>query len=87
MERAGAPGAAVGGTVKNHIRRQEAQQSLREIMAMYGGHQKAVGRDKREAQKRFFWKYGVDVLSAQALGRPDAEALTVRIATDLVNGV
>ncbi len=87
MQYAGAPMMAVNGAVKNHGKRQDAQQQLRDIMAMYGGHQKAAGRDKREAQKRFFWKYGVDVLSAQALGRPDAEALTIKIATDLMNGV
>ena len=87
MQYAGAPGAAVGGAVKNHMRRQDAQQSLRDVMAMYGGHQKAAGRDKREAQKRFFWKFGIDILSAQALGRPEAETLTAKIATELFNGV
>lgn len=84
MQRGGAPSVAVNGAVANHRKRQEAQEALRATMAMYGGHQKAAGRDKREAQKRFFWRYGVDVLSAQALGRREAEELTVRIATDLL---
>lgn len=84
MEHAGAPGAAVGGAVKNHRNRQEAQGKLRDTIALWAGYQRAAGRSKPEAYKRFFWRYGVDAWSAQALGRTEAETLTTKIATDLL---
>lgn len=67
-----------------HRARQDAQASLREVMSVYGGWHAAQGRDVREAQKRFWFKYGTDVLSAQALGATDATVLRDRIAADLM---
>jgi hypothetical protein len=45
----------------------------------YGGYQEAKGRSHREGWRRFFHQFGLDVLSAQALGRPEAEELTARV--------
>lgn len=84
MERAYAPPAAVGGAVKNHRLRQEAQKGLRDTIALWAGYGRAAGRSDSEMYKRFYWRYSVDVESAKALGRPDAEELTVKIAQDLL---
>lgn len=87
MEAAGAPGVAVGGAVKNHRRRQEAQSKLRETIAIWAGHQRAANRSDSESYKRFFWRYGVDVMGAQALGTREAEELATKIAEDLLKCV
>lgn len=84
MERAGAPGAAVGGAVKNHRLRQTAQGHLREMIATWAASQRTMGRQDTESYKRFFWRYGVDVLTAQALGRREAEELAIKIAGDMM---
>ncbi len=70
---AGVPQAAMRSSLKRHRDRQEAQQSLRRLMTIYGEVQQAAGRDMRVAQKRFWLRYSMDVVSAQALGRPEAQ--------------
>ena len=87
MTHAGAPGAAIGGAVKNHRNRQEAQTKLRDTIALWAGYQRAADRSDAESYKRFFWRYGVDVMGAQALGRAEAETLTGKIAGDLLTFV
>ena len=79
MKHAHAPDMAILGAVKQHGNRQAAQVALRASMAWWGGYQKHLGRDLREAQVRFYHAFGVDVMSAQALGRPDAEKLKGQI--------
>lgn len=80
--------AAQGGARKNHERRIEAQQQLRDLIALWAGWQKSLGRDDSYAYRLFFHTYGHDVLGAQALGGPDALALAIRLRTDLdANGV
>lgn len=79
MERSGAPPVVCHSAAKQHAARQEAQSSLREAASWFMGFQKAMGRDISEAQKRFYFAFNVDVLSAQCLGRPEAEDLTSKI--------
>jgi DNA repair protein RadD len=80
--------AAQGGARKNHERRATAQQQLRDLIALWAGWQRALGRDDSYAYRLFFHTYGHDVLGAQALGGPDASALAMRLALDLAtNGV
>jgi DNA repair protein RadD len=67
----------------NHRARQEAQTELRRVMALWGGWQESQGRDGPEIQRRFFYKYGRDVLSAQVLGVTDADDLRGRIEAEL----
>lgn len=58
-----------------HREAAEAQRLLRGAMAEW-----AAGMDDLpRAWRRFYLTFGVDVLSAQALGRADAEALMARI--------
>lgn len=70
---------------RRHHERYSGQVSLRHWLMVYGGWQKHLGRSDREGHKLFFIKYGIDVLSAQALGASDAAALEFRIRTDLTN--
>ena len=83
MRHAGAPSAAVAGAGRNHRRRQYSQQSLRRLMSTYGGLQRARGRSNSEAWRRFYFRYGVDVLTAQSLGRSEADSLACRLIGDL----
>ena len=72
----------------NHVERQHAQNALRESIALWGGQQRDLGRDVSEMQRRFYFMFGLDVLSAQALGKKDAEALKEKIDAKLaVDGI
>jgi len=84
----GLPPIAAAGAKKRHRMRQEAQAELREAIALWAGWHREQGRDDSESYRRFYHAFGMDVLSAQALGRPDAEALTGRVQSMLdQNGV
>jgi hypothetical protein len=61
--------------IKRHVARQEAQEALRASIAWWGGWQRAQGREDSESYKRFFWKFGTDVLSAQVLNTDEALGL------------
>lgn len=82
-------GMARAGFMKNHRLRAEAQVSLRAHISQWSGVMRnCVGFDDRSIYKAFYKQYGVDVLKAQTLGRPEAEALTARIAEILeINGI
>lgn len=75
----GLPGIPVMANVKRHAERQDAQALLRAAMADLGGRWHAEGMTDSQMQRRFFLTYGVDVLSAQALGTADAIALLGKI--------
>lgn len=77
------PKIAITPGIKRHIARQEMQAALRESIAWWGGYQRAAGRDDSESYKRFYWKFGIDVLSAQALNTKDAQTLALKINDDL----
>lgn len=79
MLHSGAATAVAYGAAKQHRLRQEAQATLREAIAWWGGARRAAGDADSVSYRRFYHLFGVDVLSAQALGRPEAEALTERI--------
>lgn len=71
------------GILRRHHDRARAQASLLRYMMLWGGWQRHLGRNDREAQKLFYIRFGIDVLSAQALGSPEAAALETRIAAEL----
>ena len=82
----GAAHVVVASIHKQHNARREAQHELRQAMGLWGGWQhNTLGRDPAEVQRRFFFKFGRDVLTAQVLGANDAEELRVRIVEDLAN--
>ena len=84
LRHAGAPVMAVAGAMKQHRLRQETQGELREAIALWAGYQRAAGVPDDISYKRFFRTFGTDILSAQALGRRDAEGLRERIEGVLV---
>jgi predicted anti-sigma-YlaC factor YlaD len=77
----GATAAVQGAVIKRHRERQEAQISLRKTVALWGGW---FGRSVEEAQRAFWMAYGVDIGTAQTLGRTEAEALRERVLGDLL---
>lgn len=84
----GLPAAAYGAMKRVHWERQQAQAKLREAIAWWAGYQKALGRSDPESYRRFFFMFGVDVATAQTLGRPEAETLAAHITERLaVDGV
>lgn len=74
---------AARGLMNRHHERQVAQHALREQIALWAGWQTVQGFDDSQSYRRFFHAFGIDVMSAQALGRPEAEALTAKIQTVL----
>lgn len=84
----GLPAAAQGANRKHHWERQMAQLALRTAMSVWGGWQTHQGRSDSEGQALFFFRFGIDVMSAWALPRAEAETLRARIEHDLsTNGV
>jgi DNA repair protein RadD len=77
----GAPPEVVGAVRRSYRERQEAQQALRAAMVEWAGrHSTATDAGTVSAlQRRFYLEQGIDVLSAQALGRRDADELRGRI--------
>lgn len=67
--------------IRAHHERQAAQALLRNAMAQWAGwhHADTLATN----HKRFYYRFGVDVLSAMALGAGDAAELMGRINTDM----
>ena len=58
--------------------------ALRECMAWYGGVLKDChGLNDRQIMRKFYYTFGVDVLTAQALDGPDSLVLAERITTKI----
>lgn len=64
---------------KRHVERQEAQAGLRAAMEDYVRRRLAEGKSDRQIHRSFFLTFGMDVLSARALGRADAEILREKV--------
>lgn len=63
-----------------HAEKRDAQAALRDTMQHWAGLQDG---DTSEKYRIFWYKFGMDVLSAQALKRVDAQALDVKIRKDM----
>ena len=61
--------------------RQEAQATLRDAISTWAGQWHERGASDSEIRRRFYHRFGVDVLSAQSLGASDARDLTARIVS------
>jgi superfamily II DNA or RNA helicase len=79
MEKAGHAYPIAKGAANRHEERLRAQNELRDAVAWWAGHQRAAGRPDAESYRRFYFMFGVDVLTAQTLGRADAEKLAAKI--------
>lgn len=76
--------AIVAGAIKKrHRERQEAQQELRNSIALWAGYWKIRGASDSESYRRFFYAFGRDVMSAQTLGSSAAAELTNAIRTEI----
>lgn len=75
----GLPHAYVAAHVNRRRANQEAQIELRAAMAAFGGRCLAEGLTDVQMQRKFFLTYGVDVMTAQALGTNEARALAGKI--------
>lgn len=65
--------------------RHDALQELRDTMNYWAGIQiYGMERSESETYRRFFHKYGIDVLSAQTLSAPEMRALTEKIRLDTI---
>lgn len=65
--------------LRRHAFNQETQAMLRNTLSWYGGYCQSQGMSKPECQKRFFFRFKIDMLSAKALKRKDAEELNGRV--------
>jgi len=81
---AGVPAQAVR---HNHMERLRAQVALRDVMQMWGGWREALGESLSMAQRRFYLTFGVDVMSAQALGAREAGELMARLDAAMLGHV
>jgi DNA repair protein RadD len=54
-----------GAIEKRHWERQQAQAPLRDAIALWSGWQGHLGRPEHEQYRRFYFRYGVDVGTAQ----------------------
>lgn len=79
----GLPLGARGNLMRTHEERQTAQKSLRSTMALWGGWNHSLGRSEAEGHRRFFYAFGIDVMTAQTLNSEKAAALEVLIRNDL----
>lgn len=61
--------------------RQFAQHQLREAIAVWAGVWKSKGHDDSMIHRRFYYRFGIDVLSAMKLGVKDAEQLTAELSS------
>ncbi len=70
---------AVKAKINDQIERIQMQQRLDHAIAVWAGHQRALGRDDQQSYRRFYLTAGVDVLTARSLPRADMEKLAMQI--------
>jgi superfamily II DNA or RNA helicase len=79
----GMTGPAAISLVNKWKNRADAQAILREHIALWAGHRKADGMSDSEIYRRFYFRFGTDVMTAQTLAAREAGDLTVRISNTL----
>jgi superfamily II DNA or RNA helicase len=72
-----------GSIKKQHRLRKEAQQELRNAIALWAGYWKMHGASDAESYRRFFYAFGKDVMTAQTLGTSDATEMTNAIRMEI----
>lgn len=84
----GLPELAQRAQANRHMEKQQAQAVLREQITMWAALQRHRGHADDEIRKLFYFTFGIDIYSAMALARADAEKLTERIMKKLeIDGV
>lgn len=64
---------------KLHRNKQDMQEALRTSIAWWAGYCKAQGLGLSETYRLFYFRFGIDIMSAQALGSREAEQLATKI--------
>lgn len=77
------PSHAQAGCRKKHEERKQAQIALRRSIEHWLGYRKADSLTVSESYRLFYFRFGVDMMSAQSLGRRDAADLSFRINLDI----
>ena len=70
---------AAAGAKKQHNLRRDAADELRASMAWWGGHHNKMGHTDAEAQKLFYFRFGMDVMTAQTLPRAKSVELKEKV--------
>lgn len=70
------------GIANNHRARQDAQRELRALIAQWAGYLHDAGHSDSVIHRTFYFRFGVDILTAQTLGVTEVNKLIHRIATD-----
>lgn len=73
------PKAGQQANVNRHLLRQAAQEELRKSLAWWGGLQRSLGRSDSESYRRFYFEFGVDIMTAQTLGNVEAHVLKSKV--------
>jgi superfamily II DNA or RNA helicase len=76
----GMTGPAAQAVVNRWRERQEGQAALREHIALWAGYRRAEGMTDSEIMRRFWFRFGTDIMTAQTLGAREAGDLTARIS-------
>jgi superfamily II DNA or RNA helicase len=79
MLQAGAPPSVAYGAASQHEKRRKNQGYLREVMNVWNN----ITGGGREGMMKFYQAFGIDTLSAQALGSPGAKELTSKVMEDI----
>jgi DNA repair protein RadD len=83
MTASGKSGVVINSYRKNAERRIEMLDALTESISWWAIYQRNAGRSDSESYRLFYHMFGVDQLTAQSLGRPEALALADRINAKL----
>lgn len=75
----GCPSIGVERNVRRHEERMEYQSALRGIMNIWRSQGEMQGWSSTESQQRFYYKFGIDMLSAQSLNLADTKRLVDRL--------
>ena len=79
LTRQGVPQIGIMANVKRHIARQETVGTLRDILALWGGYERAAGLSDKEIMRKFYLTYGVDLWTAQTLKQDEMLSLAERV--------
>lgn len=77
----GVPQGAVRAIQSRHHQKLQQQAKLRDLMPLV----MPPTRDDRENQRRFFHRYGVDIVQARLMGAADTEGLVERVLDSLTD--
>lgn len=82
MKNAGASEMVARSAIKRHGERREEIDKLRDSMAWWCGYHKAVGETEDMIYKRFYFKFGIDINTAQTLSKKEAIELQGKVNND-----